>query len=800
MPLCSSENASGPLCNSSHTMRSLISRSPLRSPRLAHPQLFGCAIALAVFGLLGGRPRLWHEGGPTILFGSTTALVLLGVAGCIASFLQWRIGHSGAFATPPRNAVSLATGAALTFIGVFLSDWLVRGQSLFKGPFCRPEAFVVAAVVWYAMRQSRVWQRNGVLFLPVIGSLLALTSFLIHADGRTIVADDHAVFIYRLQLLKEQFPHIPFYYPLWNGGIDARDFFASGSLNVFFLFFPIIATCDIWQCYTVIVGLSVFVLPPLSIGGAARILRCNRPTAAIAATLAIAPSLLWYRWGLKYGTMGFVVSTALAPLCWALWFQVAQSAKLLSWRLLISTLIVTTLVAFWSLAPIAIAPVALAFILDGWRGLLRPRLMALFAALLAINLPWMLLFVTVSRVTSFIGAEQSPMTTVATSHEISEKDQPATSSSVLSSTIKSSTTLPEQRTLAFRHRSGGISLKKAVHHLRSWGISANPLLFIFGPVGILLLNRRLGLLYSLQCLWLLGIGTLLISLKPQLELDRMLVVLATFLCIPAAIALRALMRPEFLRSERPEPRALRWQRRLAKGGTLLACSFIVLTPLYGCFVSQNRSIEHTYFSGNTYAEILRTIEQHPGPGRILFSGQVLHELDQGHFAPLTILTRRPMIASSQVHNLWSYKQVIPADFISRGDEGIEEYLNLMNVSLVFAHDPVWRRWFQDRPGRYTPVLKGPPFAAFTRHQNNHSYFIEGAGTITRQDTKSVTFVPSSSEGVLSFTWFPFLESSRCTISSYPVGKEVTLIRFAECTPGEPVTISAGSPIRRLLHR
>lgn len=777
-------------------MRSLISRFPSVPLRLARPQLLGCALALAVFGLLGGRPRLWSITGPTILFGSTTALVVIGIAGIIASFWQGRSasGVEAPVAAPARHAASLATGAALTFIGIFLSDWLVRGQSLFKGPFCRPEAIIIAGLLWYLVRHTQRWQRNGILLLPLLGATLAISYFLAHANGRTLVADDHAVFIYRLQLLKEQFPHIPFYYPFWNAGIDARDFFASGSLNVFFLFYPIIATCDLWQCYTIIVALALFVVPPLSVGCAARLLRCSKPTAALAATLAIAPSLLWFRWGLKYGTMGFVVSTGLAPLCWALWFRVAQRTKPLSWRLWLGTLVVTTLVAFWSLAPIAIAPIALAFLFDGWRSVVRPRVLALLAALLAINLPWMVLFVTVSRVTSFIGAEQSPEQAPRTALVASEQPTDAQAPNIEPSPRKG------QQPPSFRHRAGAVSAKQAVHHLRSWSISVNPLLFVFGPVGILLLRRRLGVLYTIQCGWLLAIGTVLVPVKPQLELDRMLVVLATFLCIPAAVSLRALMRSRVTERSLTRRPVARLGRLLSGTGALLALAFVVMTPLYGCFIAQNRSVEHAHFEGKTYEALLRTIQDHAGEGRILFSGQVLHELDEGHFAPLTILTKRPMIASSQVHNLWSYKQVIPAEFLARGDDGIEEYLTLMNVSLVFAHDPVWRRWFETHPERYTPVLKGPPFAAFTRRQERASYFIEGSGTISRQDTNGVTFIPTSSEGVLSFTWFPFLQSSRCTIAPHAVTKEVTLIRFTGCAPGEPVTLSAVSPIRRLLHR
>jgi hypothetical protein len=776
----------------------------------------GFSLALAIFGLLGGRPRLWELSGPTALFGSTTALMIIGIAGMLAALFPRYTplpregiqtdetgGHHqhGGYHILPR----LTAGASLTLVGIFLSDWLSRPYALFTGPFVRPEAIIVGGCVWYLAHQTCRVQRTALVLLPVIGSTLGLLSFLTYGGGRTLVSDDHAVFLYRLQLLKEQFPSIPFYYPLWNGGTDARDFFASGSLNLFLLMYPIIASFEVWQAYTTIVALSLFIIPPASLAIATRLLGLSRAVAACAATLALAPSLLWYRWGLAYGTMGFITSASLAPLCWALWYRISERRDPVSWPLWFAAFAVTTLVAFWSLAPLAIAPIALTLHPFRFRELYRRRVLSLIAALVVFNLPWIMLFLTVSRVTSFLGAEAEA------SRQTSVIASPVSASSPTSATVgfdpHSLHQTNSERPLAapaFRHRSSGLSVSRSVSGLRSWGVTLHPLLFILGPIGVFILGHRLGILLGAQLLWLLVIGTVLVPLKPQLELDRMLVMASVFLCIPTGVALRVLMRLRTVRlfSAMGGHKTERWRAALAPTtslGAFLSFAFLILTPLYTCLIAQNRSREEIFFSSSAYDSIVRTVKEHGGSGRVLFSGQVLHELDNGHVAPLTILTRHPMVASSPVHNLWSYQQIIPRDFLAKGETGIEDYLTKMNVSLVFAHDPKWRQWFSSRPERYTQVLVGPPFAAFRRTQERASYFIEGNGTIVSQDTDGFTFEPTTADGVVSFRWFPFLRAhGGCDLSPHPVGQDLTFIRFSRCTLGQRVTVRAGSPLDRLL--
>lgn len=767
---------------------------PLR-PSLRHPTLFGAAFTLMLFGILGGRPRLWEVAGPTILFGATSAFVIMGCIGVALSFRWTRPVTVTATTPPPFKATRLISGGSLTLTTLFLTDWFTRGYSFFRGPSVRPETAVIAAALFYLARQSPSVRRVALTLLPLVGSALCFGSFLSYANGRTLISDDHAVFLYRLELLKEQFPSIPFYYPLWNGGLDARDFFASGVLNLFLLFYPIIAVFNLWQSYTAIIAITLFVINPLSMAIAARLLRFSRPVTALAATLSLGSSLLWYRWALSYGTMGFIVATALAPLCWAAWFRIAQGDERVSAPLWVLTYSVTTLVSFWTLAPLAIAPIALAFIPNRCKGLFRVRVVTLLVALAATNLPWMALFVSVSRVTSFLAAEHSAIHETI-SETTSTRSDSTSSHSVQKLAPAQSLRPPSQ---SFRHKSHYPSPRQTVTNLRNWAISVNPLILIFGPLGIFFLPRALRIMMIVQGGWLLGIGAIIVSIKPQLELDRMLVVLAHLGCIPTAVSLRALLRVHRFKSLPPSGYLQISRNGLLLVSHLLSLSLLALTPLYGSSIAQNRSVEPVHFSSPTYDAISETIRNHAAGGRTLFSGQVLHELDQGHVAPLTVLTGHPIVASSPFHNIWSYQQVVPLSFLGQDEAGIERYFDLMNVSLVFAHDPKWRQWFEERPLRYKKVLQGPPFMAYSRKQEGSSYFVEGKGSILAQRTNSVTVLPETPDGVISFNWFPFLMSDSCSLSPHRISDELTFIKFSGCQPERPFTISSVSPVRRFAY-
>jgi hypothetical protein len=646
---------------------------------------------------------------------------------------------------------------------LFLSDWLVRGYNLFQGPSIRGEILLGAGVTWFFLRRS---------FTPVVRCAAFLTPFFLAwcftdaAAGRVIFSDDHPVFQFRLESLKQNFPSIPFFNPLWNGGFDARDFFATGALNVFVPFSPLLALFDVASVYNIIVIAIVFFLGPIASYGAARLERYAAPAPAIAAILHVTVSLLWYRWALKYGTLGFVVSASLLPLNLALTHLIFSRGRELTRPLMLLAAVSFSLMICWSLAGIVFVPCVLLAAVMAPRLLRKKNVPLLAGLLLGINLPWIALFWSVSNVGSFVQAEKPRLAASAPSAEAATTNTPA------------------PRT--FRHKSTGFDAKTSLKSLRESAISTHPLVLLFALPGFFLLRRESRLIFGVVALWLLGLGTFGVSLKPQLELDRMLLMLAIIGCLPTGLALAAL----FERGSGPG------RGIIPRGLAALAGGFLLAGPFVVSGILANRSVEHYHFADSTVRETAAAITRHGGTGRTLFSGFVLHEFSQGHLAPLVYATNKPLMASSYVHDKWRYEQIFPAHFIAQKDTGIRRYLDLYNVTAVFAHEPFWRDYWRNRPNEFTEVWRGGRFVLFERTTITPSYFHEGAGAIVAQTSNSVRFTLSTPDAVLRFNYFPFLRVAGCTISPAPIEGPVVFVKVTGCPVGPELELKSVGPITR----
>lgn len=721
------------------------------------------ALAIGVLtawvALLGAPLSLWDGDGARIISSPRGGILLGGaLALTVVAYHGVRDGWAGLTSLRPSPL-----GAALVLGVLFVSDWLVRGYNLFQAPSIRGEILLGAAVMWLCLRRSA----TPLLTAAAIATPLFLAwCFTEVAAGRVIFADDHPVFQFRLESLKRHFPMIPFFHPLWNGGIDARDFFATGALNVYLPFSPFIELFDVTTIYNYIVITIVFFLGPLATFSAARLERYPSPVPAIAAVLHITVSLLWYRWALKYGTMGFVVSASLVPLNLALAHLIFARTRELTLPLTALAAASFSLMLCWSLAGIVFIPCIILAVFLAPR-LLRKRNVPLLAGiLLALNLPWIALFWSVSNVGTFVKAEKATVAAVS--------EQP---------------TAPDTAPRAFRHKSAGIDFKTGLKSLRESAISTHPLILLMAIPGFFLLRRESRLTFALVSLWLLLLGTIGVALKPQLELDRMLLMLAIIACVPSALALQAL----FERASGPRRGIIPRGLAALSGGFLLAGPFIVSGIIH------NRSLEQYFFADSNVAATADAIKRFGGPGRVLFSGFVLHEFSQGHLAPLVYMTERPLMASSFVHDKWRYEQIFPAHFISQKDTGIRRYLDLYNVTAVFAHEPLWRQYFRDRPAEYTEVWQGGRFVLFERRNVTASYILEGAGTIISQNSNGVRFSLTQPDAVLKFNYFPFLRVPGCTVSPAPIEGPVVFVRLTGCPVDTELELASVDPITRFIH-
>ena len=161
------------------------------------------------------------------------------------------------------------------------------------------------------------------------------------------------------------------------------------------------------------------------------------------------------------------------------------------------------------------------------------------------------------------------------------------------------------------------------------------------------------------------------------------------------------------------------------------------------------------------------------------------------------MTEHPLVASSPFHNAWRYQQVVPKSFVERGDAGVIEFLDLMNATLVVAHEEKWRELFLARGSEFERVWQEAPFMLFQRKGYVPTYFTEGAGEIALSDN-AIRVVLATPTATLKFRWYPFLRASHCTIERADASPELPLIRITNCPTGVPITISSASTFERVL--
>lgn len=720
-------------------------------------------LLLIVMGLSGGAWYLWDKTGDALIPAGRYPVAIGTLALLVAALMNWLSGRG----LLKRAALLDERVWALGLLAIFISDWMNRPWGLFGGPSIRGELLVATFSMYWLIRTGRV---GFLLALPVISAALLMWSFFLASDGDLLFSDDHAMFIFRLKLLQENFPSIPFWSPLWNAGFDARDFFATGALNVFLLAAPLLYAAPIETTYPFLISALLWILLPSCVYAAAKILGFSRLAAAIAATLSVSASSLWYRWALKYGTIGFITSAALLPLVIALTIRHFASNKPLI-RESILLCILATLMFLWSPSGIAALPVAIAALPLLPRLIRSKRHILTLVLLLALNLPWMSMMWKVSKVGRFLNTTQSHSTARAVQSNDTQAPSPERS-------------VAAEKTV-FRHEASSISGRKALTQWHNFASALNPVVLVCAIPALLALPVSLFRYWLLLSIWLIWLGTAGVSLKPQLELDRMLVLNSVLLTIPLGSYIANLFHKA--------AQGVSW--RIAAS---IIGAFLVVGPFTAASVVLNRGDDTYSFANHDVRSLTDVISKEVDSGRVLFTGCVLHELSGGHLAPLPLWAGAPMIASSYAHNIWKYEQPIPQKVLDRGDAGIREFLDLSNATLVVAHEPTWIEYFRKRPAEYAQVWRGERFFLFKRLNYSPTYALDGALESFSSTSHSISLTPKTETLTLKFKFFPFLTSTGCSLRSVPTDVGLEFIQLVGCTPGTPVTISSVSPITRLL--
>ncbi|MFN4895615.1 MAG: hypothetical protein ACK5GN_08580 [Pseudomonadota bacterium] len=726
--------------------------------------LASSGLLLIVLGLSGGAWYLWERSNEALI-PAGRYLVLAGfLLSASAACVSYLIGQGWL----KKESFTERRIWTLGLLAIFISDWMNRPWGLFKGPTIRGELFV-GAIICFILFHYRLWSRFFASWPMVVIGLL-IWSFSVAANGMMIFSDDHPMFLFRLKLLRENFPSIPFWSPLWNAGFDARDFFATGALNAYLLSAPLVHLFPVEAIYPILIGGLLWVIAPACLFAAARMLGLPVVAASIATTLSLCSGLFWFRWALKYGTVGFITSTALFPLVAALAIRFIHAERP-SRAAMVLVCITTTLMLLWSPSGIAALPILLVALPRIPKLILSKRHLAAACIMLALNLPWMCMMWKVSNVGRFLDSHTAvvPPTPVASSESSNSLAPP---NSPASATI-------------YRHKSGTFSLKNALANWQSNATALNPILVVFAIPALIAFSGIARWYLIALCSWLLLLGTAGVSLKPQLELDRMIIIASILVTIPIGQFLYQL----FTSAGRGITFTL---------AAICSGAFVLVSPFTATSVVLNRADDTYSFADKELPSFIRAVSKHAAGGRVLFSGCVLHQFSGGHLAPLPLWAKTPMVASSYAHNIWRYEQPIPESFISRGDQGIKEFLDLMNATVVTAHEPTWIDYFKKRPNEYEQVWRGEIFFVFRRLNYSPSYTMNGSLADLTYTSNSVSFIPTSESLTLKFRHFPFISSTSCSIGASASDAGFNLITLTGCSPGTPVTIKSVSPWQRLI--
>lgn len=659
-------------------------------------------------------------------------------------------------------------GIGLSLIILFFSNTLNNTYSLLHGPIIKGEIllfFLIFFVLLINNKQKYIYK------ILLLSPIILAAIFLFESKQNLVWSDDNPTFSYRLEALKRFFPNIPFYFTGWNSGLDARDFFATGALNIFFLAYPIIKILNITKHYNIILIYLLFILLPLFNILAAKILKKDFKFIAIVSVLSVTNSLFWYRWALKYGTLGFITSTSLAPLVFVLASKLLSKNENLSKNEAILLVVTTSLLLLWSAAGLIFIPCILLGIIFLNRLLKKKYVCKIILSLMLINIPWIIIFFSASNVGNFIKAEKSTELVNIETKINSHNNQ-------LTNNLK----IEGEKT--FKTKATSITLSKSLKILRETLIGVNPIIYLFVLTGIFLLPNTYKNTFILTFIWLLFLGTAYSQVKPQMELDRMLIVLSILSIIPCAFSLEELTKLSF--------------NKYTCLLNALILSFIFTGILSTGSILKNRTVEVYYRQNDSIKNLINFLKNYESKGRILFSGFVLHDFGGGHIAPLPFMTGKQLIASSPFHNVWKYTEVIPKEFL-REDYKIENYLKLQNVELVIAHEKYWRDYFLNNIN-FEEIYKFNNYKIFKYKNFSDSYILTGKiKNIEILDNK-INLTPLSKDIVLKFNYFPFLKTNNCKISNESVSESINFIKLSDCDIGKATTIKAKNAFLRVFKK
>lgn len=743
---------------------------------------FSLLVAYSLLGIIGGSLQLWQEGGLRLVSGKSWCCAF------VLSLLIWTAVHAvpWLFRLLRRQVpiglsrlypLELQPGAFLLgFIVLSASDFYSRRFGFFPSSSLRILALYLGLILsLFAVllgKSARGKSTISLFFSPwtlVFFQAALAAVFIEYTDGRFPYSDDHPSFVYRLHLLTQHFPHIPFYNTDWNAGYIAREFFATGSLNVFFAGLPFmhwfadLTDFNRTAVYSCLIAFLFIGVVPWCVYAGSRIFRLSIEQSVAAAMFALGPSTGYFEWLLRYGTAAFVFSAGLVVLVLALAYRLALAEEPVKWRQVLALLAASSLCILWSLAVLAFIPLVFLSLCQ-WRSTFArarlPKIAAFLLLFLILNGPWMITFVQEAHVLTYVSA--------GSMHAAKKGVIKETAGGSAAAPAAEAQKLPSVPVLASAEQSPSFldQIKKKTStgkkKFRELLLKMNPLLLMFFLPGLFALPRgKIRTALGSTIFWLLFLAALGDQFKPQLELKRMVIPAGFLMSVLAGPALLALLK----RWETTQSAAADFffRERLAPAiGQIVLFGAIFISPLAAGTVYLNRSWEKYVLSSPIVKDLSQAIKQHGGEGRTFFAGFVLHELgatwwgsqDGGHISLLAASTGKPLYASDFYHRYWQESDPIPLQYLVRDTEGIEEFLDLINATAVVTLTKPWAEYCSSLP-RYKEVFHEDRWRMFVREVGHPSFVYRGRARVA-EEKNGLRIWPESEEVVVKYRYFPKL--------------------------------------------
>lgn len=595
----------------------------------------------------------------------------------------------------------------------FFYGWPVRSIALMQLPKQTMLVFMVlswAFVPLFVIGLSARWLRRLLMSMLLIGQGVCSMLLLKHTGFSALYSDDHPSFLFRLLEFFGSFPWRENYVPFWNGGVVNSVITSSGIPGYALLGAPLWLLMDphIASPY-VFLFVFVFFVPWMMVWSL-RAAGLSWTGALVGGLLTLCGSRLFFIWMLHFGTVGASFAGAMLPpafvFLYAALFQ-RQSRRGVFVGLFLSLF----LMGQWPPLLLAGLPMGLLVVISWrrwWYSSSRLRIMVTGILVIIALLP------TVAG--ALLG--QTVMNHVL-------ETAPAAGSRL------------------------ALVWAKFLSLMPSLLMDINPLILVAGFAGLWVMpwrHLRRGVVIVL--LFLIAVFSIVPVYLPNLQLERLAIMAAGLLVVPAACWLRKVL-------EVPSPRAAVVKAVVL---ALLVCS---LTNLFRYYANRTPA-QYTGVRPSICALTAWMNETIPEDGRLLFAGTVVHAYGRGHIAYLPHLAGREMMACDYYgFPPGMVEPGYPPQAFRKQPGGMARFMRLYGVTHVISFRDNYIDHFRAHPEFYEEVARFEEPLETTHNvyivfkvKESGGRFFKGHGRVQADFNRITVFFDESipEEAVIAYNW------------------------------------------------